>query len=120
MSSDSPGSATEHWTRGSAVSFKKSFNVAAGEFLNSSHAICGKITGCPVRPPNSGWQIVSGFCAENSSNCRKVSERECGWSPRTIAQLEISFRQPVQFAAQTMELNIPHSGCGFSMRSDFG
>ena len=36
------------------------------------------------------------------------------------AQWEIFSRQPVQFAAQTTELNIPRSGCGFSMRSEFG
>src|ERR1019366_993945 len=118
MSSDTPRSATEHRTRGEDESFKKSFKFAPLERVNEPHTARGKITGCPARPPNCGWQMEFAFCAANFTNCRKDSERKCGWSPSTMAQLEMSFCQPCQFAAQTIELNIPRSGCGFSMRSD--
>jgi hypothetical protein len=57
-------------------------------------------------------------CAdETPAAAAAFPEFKCGWSPSTTAQLEISFFQPFHFAAQTIELNMPRSGCGFSMRS---
>ena len=106
---------------GTEICFKKSFKVPARVVFSSSKAGRGKITGCRACPSNSGWQTASGFCAEEIPAMRAgFPVCKWGWSPSTIAQLEISFFQPVQFAAQTMELNMPRSGCGFSMRSCAG
>ena len=108
------------WTLRQGASFKNSFSVPAPELFKASNAERGKITGCAACPPNTGWQMASKFCLQQSSNMRNVSVRKCGWSPSAIAQLAMSDCQPLHLAAHTMELNMPRSGRGFSIRSDFG
>ena len=76
----------------------------------------GKMTGCPVRPPKAGWQMASACCSGKCQQFPQNFRPQMRLVAQHEAQVEISRCQPFQFAAQTIELNIPRSGCGFSMR----
>jgi hypothetical protein len=120
MSSDSPASATDIGRAGPEQVSKNLSTSPRWMSFNSSNAARGKITGCRVRR-----QIPAGRWRPDVARMKfqQLPQRfgfKCGWSPSTMAQLAISGFQPFQFAAQTMELNMPRSGCGFSMRSDLG
>ena len=122
MSSDSPASCHRNIGRAAReISFKKSFNVPARVSFQFRKRRARQNHRMPRVPVKFRLADCLGVARnEIPAIAAACPDRKCGWSPSAMAQLEISFRQPAQFAAQTIELNIPRSGCGFSMRSFAG
>ena len=94
--------------------FQNSFKVVALVFFSSATSVAAKLRDAAYarQTPVGKWlpyfaRKIPAAVARFRQVMRLVA---C-----IIAQCEISGRQPFQLAAQTMELNIPRSGCGFSI-----
>ena len=122
MSSDRPGVSHRTLDARHGVSFKKSFNVSALRLFSDRQKLGA------ARSPDAahGRQIPAGKSRPDVARVKfQQRAQRFRLQMRLVAEDnrpdgEISLFQPVQFAAQTIELNMPRSGCGFSMRSCAG